>query len=137
MTDDRYHEATWRLFRRELRQAEKANRRHPLVRSWSSPETAMEWMRKYVPYKFDPDVPVADLGTVLERGFASCGEAAAAISALARNQRESQVRWCLELRNDLPRYAHVVTVVRSTPYDVYSEAARVVSGCTFSWVAGR
>lgn len=73
---------------------------------------------KKLPYRFDPKIPTLSFAMARRRGWAACGEAAAAIAA-TEIQAGNDPILCIK-RGNLTKGAHALIISNSRKFDPYS-----------------
>ena len=73
---------------------------------------------KKLPYRFDPKIPTISFSMARRRGWAACGEAAAAIAATEIQAGNDPVL-CIK-RGNLTKGAHALIISNSRKFDPYS-----------------
>jgi len=71
------------------------------------------------PFKFDPSVPMVDFNTVVGRGYAACGEAAAAL-AVTEFYAGKRPTVCVKI-NNLTNGAHAIIISDGRILDPYEK----------------
>lgn len=116
---------------RQMQAAVRLNARDPSLAILASIPTsrvaiaeAAALLVRAIPYRFDgPTHRILDLPAARRRGYAACGDAAAAIAAALFLQSIEDVTVCYEATEAVSGYAHVRIAIGGAFVDPYPEAS--------------